>query len=374
MSNLVLVALALLTAACSVDPATPVGAAGTSGASGATAQGAGGSGGQAGDSPAMSGSSGQANAGSAGAPGGTGGGSGTSSGPAYAASCFDGHKGKGETDVDCGGDCPRCHQEQACAQASDCWNGDCTAGGTCSAVCPPGMAAYTPEAPAKPFCVDLTEVTQAAYAAFLATAPSTGRQRPLCQVYNPSFAPHDSSPANAAQCSPGSYRPDETPERPVACVDWCDADAYCRERGLHLCGSITSPGTGLEFGHDQTLTTDQWYFACTEGDDDHTYVYGDAYEPDACTGRDAFASAPHAVDVGSVTTCRAGPGRPLDLNGNVAELVNELLDYGTSGSVPVAKTSGGSFNADEKDLECASLRGIPIDEGSPQVGFRCCGS
>src|SRR4051794_33806548 len=49
-----------------------------------------------------------------------------------AATCTDGLKNGSESDVDCGGACPRCGNGKICATRSDCVGGLC-AGGTCQA-------------------------------------------------------------------------------------------------------------------------------------------------------------------------------------------------------------------------------------------------
>jgi hypothetical protein len=46
-----------------------------------------------------------------------------------APSCFDGKLNGGESDVDCGGLCPRCGDGKRCASSADCESGFCT--GTC---------------------------------------------------------------------------------------------------------------------------------------------------------------------------------------------------------------------------------------------------
>ncbi len=50
-----------------------------------------------------------------------------------APSCSDGLKSGGETDVDCGGGCPKCELQEACAGPSDCESGACD-GGSCVVV------------------------------------------------------------------------------------------------------------------------------------------------------------------------------------------------------------------------------------------------
>lgn len=57
-------------------------------------------------------------------------------GSCRAASCADGVKNADETDVDCGGACPKCQDGKRCAAAGDCVSGVCT-DGTCRApACP----------------------------------------------------------------------------------------------------------------------------------------------------------------------------------------------------------------------------------------------
>lgn len=369
MLRLTLALLATLVA-CGGEATTGESATGTSaGGAGAGAAGAGAAG-AAGGASGQAGNGGQPAGGSAGG-GGSSGGAGSTL-PPYPITCFDGAKSGAETDVDCGGPCAGCHQGQSCAAAADCWNGDCTAAGTCSAVCPPDMAAFAPAPPAKPFCMDMTEVTQQQYAAFLANA-SLGRQRPECTAQNTTFVPHDSSPPKGPECTANSYRPGETPNLPVVCVDWCDADAYCREKGRHLCGSITSLGGAITFGNDQSLETDQWYFACMDGKEGHSYVYGSFYEPMTCNCKDAFPSVPHAVDVGSFPGCQAGPGRPLDLSGNVSEWINECVDGSTPGAPKACLYRGGDFSSKQQLATCLGLHGVPSNEAFAYLGFRCCG-
>ena len=68
----------------------------------------------------------------AGTPGGgTGPGGGTSPGQ----TCSDGVKNGSETDVDCGGSCPRCADGKACLVANDCLSGTCS-GAQCVACTP----------------------------------------------------------------------------------------------------------------------------------------------------------------------------------------------------------------------------------------------
>lgn len=77
-------------------------------------------------------------------------------GQCIAPTCFDGRKNGNETDVDCGGSCPKCGTGKRCQGAGDCASGFCAQGrcvtgkGTCAAgenvctgpsECNPGMFA-----------------------------------------------------------------------------------------------------------------------------------------------------------------------------------------------------------------------------------------
>jgi hypothetical protein len=81
----------------------------------------------------------------------------------------------------------------------------------------PGTAGPTPVRVGT-FCIDSTEVTNAQYAAFLATRPNAAGLPHACDNKT-SFAP-----AN-------NWRLDEQGSHPVLGVDWCDAAAFCRWAG-----------------------------------------------------------------------------------------------------------------------------------------------
>src|SRR5262249_39830790 len=74
------------------------------------------------------------------------------------------------------------------------------------------------------FCIDATEVTNAQYAAFLATNPQTSLQPARCTSWNGTYA--------GAYVGPLTGRDDY----PVVGVTWCDAFAYCKWAGKRLCG------------------------------------------------------------------------------------------------------------------------------------------
>jgi len=121
------------------------------------------------------------------------------------------------------------------------------------------------------FCIDAFEVTQREYGKFLeAMAGDASTQIAEC-AGNTTFAP--------GTCQ--NFRFDVGTDYPMACIDWCDANAYCAWKGKRLCG-LTDGGA---VPHDQNLyntTSDQWFAACSrQADGFHKYPYGSSYDASA---------------------------------------------------------------------------------------------
>src|SRR5436190_6931316 len=91
------------------------------------------------------------------------------------------------------------------------------------------------------YCIDRTEVTAKQYADFLATNPSTVFQPNYC-TWNNTFAPQASAGTSNCENLLLAYDPANHPLNPVACVDWCDAYAYCKSVGKRLCGAFGGGG------------------------------------------------------------------------------------------------------------------------------------
>ena len=92
-----------------------------------------------------------------------------------------------------------------------------------------GERSGTRQSDRRTYCIDATEVTVAAYGAFLATNPSTMTLPASCSMKT-SFVPGAPLDLNR-----GNY--------PVSQVDWCDAWGYCAAVGKHLCGRIGGGNT-----------------------------------------------------------------------------------------------------------------------------------
>jgi formylglycine-generating enzyme required for sulfatase activity len=202
--------------------------------------------------------------------------------------------------------------------------------------------------PTKTVCIDKTEVTQAQYSAFLASNPSTAGQPSGCSG-NTSFTP---------SCQ---YTPVNTPERPVVCVDWCDAFAYCKTFGKRLCGQIGGGSVALASGADPTKS--QWYFACSQSGA-RTYPYGSLFDKSACVGLDN-SSYVATQNVGTLPACQGGYPLLYDMSGNVSE----WEDSCTTGGACAAR--GGHYLSPPNELSCASAATFGLLAQDKSRGFRC---
>ena len=228
------------------------------------------------------------------------------------------------------------------------------AGGAASA-CPAGPGPAMVDVGG--FCVDATEVTNGAYAAWLATGPSTGGEPAACS-FNKSFVPKASWPAAPSDA-----------DKPVAHVNWCDARAYCVGVGKRLCGR--RGGGTLAFDAFDDAAESEWMTACSNGGTTR-YPYGDTYKPSMCNGKDAPGSQLAAA--GAEPGCH-GVGSTyealFDMSGNVGEW--EDACSGASGPNDACRRRGGSYKEASVALRCESDSGmLPRSWTSSTTGFRCC--
>ncbi len=229
--------------------------------------------------------------------------------------------------------------------------------------CPSGVgdAGSGPEMVRLPagFCIDKTEVSRAQYAAWLETSPAIGKQKADC-AKNADFTP---------TCN---WPPGGEPDRPVTCVDWCDAKAYCEAAGKRLCGRIG--GGAVPFAQYDDPAISEWHAACTSGGK-YEYPYGAELNTKICRGGDAEDYTTWGlVDVGTLTGCHSPDTTyrdVLDLSGNAAEWENACDGDGPEAGCHIR---GGSFEHNEHGLRCAMARDLhwPRTRTVAAVGFRCC--
>jgi formylglycine-generating enzyme len=221
------------------------------------------------------------------------------------------------------------------------------------------------------FCIDRSEVTNSDYAAFLATKPSTLVQSSECSA-NVDFAPA----SDATSCT--QYDPLNKPKVPVACVNWCDAKAYCAWAGKRLCGKI---GGGANAPADfANASKSEWFTACSHaGALKFPYgASGDIYDGSACVGADHGSLRPSAVPTAS---CQGGYDGVFDMSGNVSEWENSCA--ASTGLSDQCSYRGGSY----LDLDTGTTPSLLCNSGTSttpkavtkarstrdkEIGFRCC--
>jgi formylglycine-generating enzyme required for sulfatase activity len=187
------------------------------------------------------------------------------------------------------------------------------------------------EAPAhpvsvSPFFMDVTEVTNDEFAAFM---QATGYQAP------------------AVQLGEGNH--------PVVRVTWDDANAYCTWAGKRLPSEA------------------EWEFAA-RGTDGRIYPWGNGWDPANCNGRETGIRGTTAV--GSFGA-GASPFGVLDMAGNVREWTANWYEkypgssYYSQFFQKFRVHRGGGWFDDLEDLRAANRNGGPPETANDDLGFRC---
>jgi formylglycine-generating enzyme len=206
------------------------------------------------------------------------------------------------------------------------------------------------------FCVDATEVTRAAYAAWLNTGPPTSNQIPACR-WNASFVPYREWPSLAADS-----------DLPVTWVDWCDAYAYCKGVGKRLCGKPSTTFEARDYARHNQL-----YAACSSNAA-YQYTYGSNYEATTCNTADAGIGRPVAVR--AMRRCQSpvpGYAGVYDLSGNVWEWLDDCYDQGQQGGrATFCLLNGGSYSLIGEFSRCIRAYSVSRDKPGGDIGFRCC--
>jgi len=220
--------------------------------------------------------------------------------------------------------------------------------------------------------IDATEVTNAQYAAFLATDPALETPDDKC-TWNGSFEPSTESRG----CDEWEFRPAEQPDHPIVCVDWCDARSFCRWAGKRLCGGLGEPAMAV------TDTTnpevDQWYNACSESGA-LEFPYGNSYDPTRCVTNDfdgmslTQEGSDVLLPVRTASDChgRVAPfDRIFDMNGNAKEW-EDACNAGLGPDIRCV-VRGGSFRSSQFSASCPNDDGMNTRSWTrDNLGFRCC--
>jgi formylglycine-generating enzyme required for sulfatase activity len=223
------------------------------------------------------------------------------------------------------------------------------------------------------FWIDTTETTVQQYQAFLdaAVTRAPAFEPTWCQwkeqLSDPAGTPRDACVGELARNDVQPFGP----TKPIRCVDFCDAQAYCAWSGKHLCYDRSQLGNQGPVGMAQ-----EWLLACTNS---RTTVY--PWGDEATAGDCNFGqTADHCVAVdyvcgprseGANTNCKSARG-VVHLLGNVSEwtylcgFINPEQPLEPTGCV----TRGGAY--DDAPQACSAQRTVPADARAPSLGFRCC--
>lgn len=203
----------------------------------------------------------------------------------------------------------------------------------------------------KPFYLDATEVTNAAYKKFI----------------------DETKHAVPPLWKSGTF-PEGQENYPVTDVTWDDATAYAKWAGKRL------------------PTEEEWEFAA-RGTDGRLYPWGETYKPGAANLNDDTAAVPNEVKsqpVGSYSEGKS-PFGVFDLTGNAFEWTASALKAYPGGKLPPQSETyqnlkvvrGGSWRSEPKQASATYRFGWPATrkdwpEGSPPnnidytaIGFRC---
>ncbi len=150
---------------------------------------------------------------------------------------------------------------------------------------------------------------------------------------------------------------------PVVGVSWFEALAFCRWLGAASGASILLP------------TEQQWQRAA-QGDDDHVFPWGDAWDGARCNN----SVSPYDSNQTTLVQWYEGPGDSpfgvVDMSGNVWEWCLTQYESGShdlEGGIDVLRVlRGGSWDYKKPDDFCASCRDLRSPtNGGVTVGFRC---
>lgn len=208
-------------------------------------------------------------------------------------------------------------------------------------------------------CIDATEVTNDQYAAFLSAHGNTpkGGELPGVCSFKISLVPD-----NWPQPSKGDV--------PVIKVDWCDAWAYCKAVGKHLCGAIG--GGAVNKNDASNAGVDAWYRACSLGGA-RVYPYEGAFDGTRCNGPTAGRSGPSPV--GGFAKCEGASPGLFDMSGNVQEW-EDSCDSSNGKTDRCADRGGGWIYYDASQeierMKCTYRDTFTRDARVDNLGIRCC--
>jgi formylglycine-generating enzyme required for sulfatase activity len=163
------------------------------------------------------------------------------------------------------------------------------------------------------------------------------------------------------------------PGKPTRCVDWCDAQAFCKGRGGRLCysgggGGITEPAD----------MPPEWTTACTNREPaggQTAWPWGEGLESDCVLNQPAhgcFGGCGPAVLDPKQPRCKNSRG-VFDLIGNVKEWLLGCDSNDQKSEKGTCKLAGGGYDDKLESTSClGTAAAAPRIARDPDIGFRCC--
>lgn len=214
--------------------------------------------------------------------------------------------------------------------------------------------------------IDQTEVTVDAYGSWLNSPPPDLKFDPKCGWKTAPSDPVGDAPGNPCPDKPIiPYEADPwAGDKPIRCVDWCDAEAYCRTAGT----GVGKPGRLCNIGQGATSVTQvpwEWEDACSDSRT-RTFPYGNQPLDGVCN---VGKSKGGVLAVKTKQECTT-PSGVFDMIGNVWEWVRQCEPLPDSGGQNCL-VKGGSYDSDV-GWHCNGTLGRPQSYRGADTGFRCC--
>jgi sulfatase modifying factor 1 len=282
-----------------------------------------------------------------------------------------------------------CGEGRVCSAVRTCVNrtpapSPCAALGTRAKAGAAGPLLILVDAPIAGDCfwMDQTEVTVGQYKTWLSgldgAAPSWSAMAACAWKSGDAgeAAPFDPGSPNSECVVPQDEATPFEDDKPIRCVDWCEAQAFCQWADKRLCYDYNTTGQLAP-----QEATAEWPQACSSGADG-AYPFDSTAPGRVCNyDQSQQGCVPTTLGnghlcgplpVGSSADCHPAPGAPFDLGGNVSEWTDLCQVAPTADSH--CEYHGGSYASIKQDLACISSHNAPRAQRDPTLGFRCCAS